>query len=100
MLLREQHRQAITDQLGGSAANGHRALERLYKQPIVTVNQVEDWIGTTYPAANNLVSRMVDLGILHEMTGYKRNRRFLYRDYLHLFHDERDQGAVPGESAA
>lgn len=90
LLLREQHRQAIIDQLGGSAANGHRALERLYQHPIVTVNQVEDWIGTTYPAANNLVARMVDLGILYEMTGYKRNRRFLYRDYLRLFHDEQE----------
>ena len=90
--LREQHRQAITDHLAGSAANGHRALEHLYQQPIVTVKQVQNWIGTTYPAANNLISRMVELGILYEMTGYKRNRRFLYRDYLHLFHDEQPAG--------
>ena len=100
LLLREQHRQAITDHLGGSAANGHRALEHLYKQPIVTVNQVQDWIGTTYPAANNLVSRMVDLGVLHEMTGYKRNRRFLYRDYLRLFYDEHEQNPEPDQSTA
>lgn len=95
LLLREQHRQTITDHLGGSAANGHRILEHLYTQPIVTVNQAQDWIGTTYPAANNLVSRLVDLGVLHEMTGYRRNRRFLYRDYLRLFHDgqEPDAGA-------
>ncbi|QKK01236.1 MAG: Fic family protein [Pseudomonadota bacterium] len=91
--LREAHRQAITDHLAGSAANGHRTLEHLYEQPIVTVKQVQDWIGTTYPAANNLVSRMTDLGILHEMTGYKRNRRFLYRDYLQLFHDEHDSNS-------
>lgn len=98
--LREQHRQAITDYLAGSAANGHRALEHLYEQPIVTVKQVQDWIGTTYPAANNLVSRMVDLDILHEMTGYKRNRRFLYRDYLDLFYDEQDSGPDADETAA
>jgi len=88
LLLREQHRQAITDLVGASAANGHRTLEQLYEQPIVTVNQVQEWIGTSYPAANNLVNRLVDLGILYEMTGHKRNRRFLYRDYLNLFHDE------------
>lgn len=100
LLLREEHRQAITDSLGGSAANGHRALEHLYQQPIVTVKQVQDWIGTTYPAANNLVRRMVELGILHEMTGYKRNRRFQYRDYLRLFHDERDINLEADDSGA
>jgi len=88
LLLREQHRQAITDQVGASAANGHRTLEHLYQQPIVTVKEVQALIGTSYPAANNLVTRLVELGILHEMTGHKRNRRFLYRDYLHLFHDD------------
>lgn len=98
--LREAHRQAITDRLAGSAANGHRTLEHLYEQPIVTVKQVQDWIGTTYPAANNLVSRMTDLGILHEMTGYKRNRRFLYRDYLELFHDGDDRSLGTRDSAA
>lgn len=90
LLLREQHRQAITDLVGASAANGHRTLEYLYQHPIVTVKQVQALIGTSYPAANNLVNRLVDLGILHEMTGHKRNRRFLYRDYLHLFNDEQD----------
>lgn len=57
-------------------------------------------IGRVYYAASNLVSRIVDLDILHEMTGYKRNRRFLYRHYLRLFHD--DQGVNTGinDSAA
>lgn len=56
--------------------------------------------GRVYYAANNLVSRMVDLGILHEMTGYKRNRRFLYRDYLRLFHDDQDVNTGINDSAA
>jgi len=98
LLLREQHRQAITDLVGASAANGHRTLECLYQQPIVTVKLVQALIGTSYPAANNLVNRLVDLGILHEMTGHKRNRRFLYRDYLHLFNDEQDLEPEPGQA--
>jgi|GEM_PF-4308555 len=32
------------------------------------------------------------------MTGYKRNRRFLYRDYLHLFNDEQDLEPEPGQA--
>ena len=42
---------------------------------------------TTYPAANNLVARLVELGILREFTGYARNRRFIYGEYVDLFTD-------------
>jgi hypothetical protein len=41
-----------------------------------------------YAAANSLVSRMADIGILSEMTGYARNRRFRYEPYVRLFTDE------------
>jgi hypothetical protein len=36
-------------------------------------------------AANTLVARLADLGILSEMTGYARNRRFRYAPYIDLF---------------
>lgn len=88
LLLREQHRQIITDKLGRTAANGHRVLEYLYRNPIVSVNTVQSLIETTYPAANNLVNQLVEHEILHEMTGQKRNRRFIYRAYINLFHDD------------
>lgn len=85
--LREQHRQLITNQLGRAAGNGHRLLEHLYQSPIVSTTDVKDLIGTTYPAANNLVTRLVEQGILQEFTGQKRNRRFMYVEYIRLFHD-------------
>jgi hypothetical protein len=40
---------------------------------------------TTFAAANTLVSRLVNLGVLSEMTGYARNRRFRYAPYIALF---------------
>jgi len=87
-LLREQHRLAITDGLGRAAGNGHRVLESLYDRPIVTVSDVRAMTGTTYPAANTLVARLVDMGILMEMTGFARNRRFRYEPYVRLFTDD------------
>ena len=90
--LREQHRSAITDRLGRAAGNGHKVLESLFDRPIVSVNDVQKMTGTTYPAANSLVSRLVELGVLGEMTGYARNRRFRYAPYIALFND-----AGPGD---
>lgn len=39
--------------------------------------------------------RFVTYGLLHEMTGHKRNRRFIYRDYIGLFHDEPGVARLP-----
>jgi Fic family protein len=90
--LRERHRNLITASFGGSAGNGHTVLEHLYRMPMVTVKEVQDLIGTTYPAANNLVKRFVENGILYEYTGQKRNRQFSYPEYISLFHDSPTQG--------
>jgi Fic family protein len=83
--LREDHRSAITTHLGRAAGNGHRVLETLFDRPIVAVADVQATIGTTYAAANNLVARLADLGILNEITGNARNRRFRYEPYVRLF---------------
>jgi Fic family protein len=85
LLLREDHRSAITTHLGRAAGNGHRVLETLFDRPIVAVADVQATIGTTYAAANNLVARLADLGILNEITGNARNRRFRYEPYVRLF---------------
>ena len=87
LALREEHRHLIIDNFGRVAGNGHRLLEYLYEHPIVSVGDVQGLTGTTYSVANNLVARMVGSGILHEFTGHARNRRFLYRSYIDLFHD-------------
>jgi Fic family protein len=90
LTMREDHRAAITQHLGRAAGNGYKVLESLYDRPIVTVNEVEKLIGTTYASANNLVARLVEQKILVEMTGYARNRRFRYGPYISLFNDTAD----------
>lgn len=95
LALREAHRAQIAQHLGYSAGNGHRVLERLYERPIVSVNDVRALTGTTYPAANGLVERLVKIGILSEITGQARNRRYRYDAYVRLF-DEPTPGAAGG----
>ena len=51
----------------------------------MSVNDVREITGITFAAANNIVSRLVELGILSEMTGNARNRRFSYAPYIALF---------------
>lgn len=97
--LREQHHAAITAQLGRVAGNGRRVLESLFDHPIVAVNDVQKMTGTTYAAANSLVSRLVKLDVLSEMTGYAPNRRFRYAPYIALFSDAGPAGEAAVSTA-
>lgn len=95
LALREDHRARVTQGLGRAAGNGHKVLEHLYQRPIVAVADVEALTATSYTAANNLVSRMVELGVLVEATGYRRNRLFRYQAYIDLFGEGGEPGHQP-----
>jgi Fic family protein len=85
LAMREEHRMAITKSFGRATANGHRVLESLYDRPIVTVKEVQTLLGGTYATANTAVSLLVEIGVLQEITGHARNRRFSYAPYVGLF---------------
>jgi Fic family protein len=81
--MREQHTRLLAGQTGGILA-----LDRLFTQPMITVNQLRDAIGMTYPVAANLVKFMETRGLLLETTGHARGRIFAYRPYLALLGED------------
>ncbi len=95
--MREDHRNGITETLGYAAGNGHRVLETLYEKPIVSVKDVEAVIGTSFAAANQLVKRLEEMGLLEEITGRTRNRLFRYAPYIRLFADYETEASEPLE---
>lgn len=66
-------------------ANALRLLDLLFHQPLVDAAIVRDRLAITSPTANALLARFVKLGLLEEITGMRRNRRYRYRDYVSLF---------------
>jgi len=56
-------------------------------QPIITIKNVKELLGITQAGANNIVNRLVEIGLLKEITGYARNRRFRFDPYLRLFEE-------------
>lgn len=87
LLMREEHRAAVTASMGRAAAAGHRVLEQLFQHPMLTVADAQKLTGSTYNAANAVVAQLCTLGILEEATGYKRNRVFRYAPYIAIFSD-------------
>lgn len=87
--LRESHRALITERFGRVAANGLKVLETLYSLPILNVNDIMRITGVSFSAANQLMQKFVETGLLTEITGQVRNRRFRYDYYIALFTEER-----------
>lgn len=85
--LREEHRNLISTEMGRGAVNGLAVLEMLYSNPIISVEAVSASARVSYPNANRIVKELCDIGILEEITGRKRNRRFAYSSYVELFKD-------------
>jgi Fic family protein len=63
----------------------HTLMRRLYKRPIVDVKEAASVIGSTTNTASALINDLVTYGVLQEMTGQRRNRFFMFRDYFALF---------------
>jgi len=75
--------------LGKRAKPGQQLLLKLYSQPIMTAQQIAESIAVSNPSANSLAKVFENIGILKEVTGFKRNRLFVFSEYLDLFAGDR-----------
>lgn len=81
---RETDRLAITAKLRRISARALELHDKLFHRPIVTVQAVEKMLGVNYQHANRLISSLEEIGLLREVSGGRRNRRFGYGAYLDL----------------
>lgn len=81
--------------LGRRAKNGITVLENLYKLPIVSVRKIEEWTGLSRPQANELVEKLVEIGVLEQKDkAVEYGREFWYRNYLSLFLSKEEEKAA------
>ena len=77
--------------LGKKAVNGRKLIQFLYQKPIIKVKDVEATLGLSRTASNNLLKDFRKLGLLVELTGYKRNRIYAFHNYLSIFIKETNE---------
>jgi len=53
-----------------------QVLDFLFMRPIISIGQLQDGLGINFVTARRYVEKLVAAGILHEATGYSRNRIF------------------------
>ncbi len=84
LALRERDRERLVD-LGRRSGTAHKLLDYLFERPVISVALATDVLGVSQPTANALVNAFEEAGLLRETTGYRRNRKFEYVEYLDLF---------------
>ncbi|OGS49462.1 MAG: cell filamentation protein Fic [Erythrobacter sp. RIFCSPHIGHO2_12_FULL_63_10] len=65
--------------------NAQMLMRHLYGQPITDIKSVTSLLSTTTNTATSLINDLVEHKVLVEITAQRRNRLFLFLDYLKLF---------------
>lgn len=71
--------------MGKRAKVGQALLQVLFSQPIMSANQIATTLRITHQSASALARSFEEVGILEEITGFRRNRLFSFTEYLRLF---------------
>ena len=66
-------------------ANAQALMRSLYRAPVTNIKMVTGLIKAQTNTAAALIDDFVKLGILREFTGQKRDRLFIFEDYVRLF---------------
>lgn len=57
-------------------------IDELFQVPAITISTARGLLDVTHVSAQRSVERLVDLGILEEITGQQRNRFYLAKEIL------------------
>lgn len=71
--------------LGKRVPLAMKLIRYLYSKPIVDTTEIAEALEVNISTAHRLVQDFENLKILAEQTGYKRNRVFVFEDYIKLF---------------
>jgi len=61
-----------------------RLLDLIFAIPLVTVKKIRETLNISKESANELVQKFEKIGILKEITGKPRYRKYIFRDYVDI----------------
>jgi len=72
---------------GGKTVKAFKFLHLLFKNPVVNSKRIHAEMKISTATASSLMVNFENAGILNKMTGNKRNRTFIFRDYMNILTD-------------
>ncbi len=71
--------------LGSRSHNAQLILNHLFQRPILDAQKVKELTNLSSPSVYKLIDELEKLEILTEITGAKRGKLYLFREYTKLF---------------
>jgi Fic family protein len=71
--------------LGKKVKTAKVLLDYLFQKPIVDADMIAEITGMSLVSSYKLINDFIAYGILHELTGAKRNRLFIFQEYFSIF---------------
>ena len=71
--------------LGCRSGNAQAIVNYLFQRPILDAQKAKDLTGLSLPSVYKLIDEMESLNIVNEITGAKRGKLYLFREYINLF---------------
>ncbi|MCF7799841.1 Fic family protein [Candidatus Babeliales bacterium] len=59
-------------------------LNKLFYMPLISIKDIQKALEIGYQTASDIIEQFERIGILKEITGKKRNRKFVYAEYLNI----------------
>ena len=83
-------RTEILPQFGRKTKDTLRVLEFLYRRPILTSKQLQEQLEFSPQVSQNMLKLLAEHNILQEITGNKRNRVFMFHQYITLLEGKKE----------
>lgn len=69
---------------GRGAPTMLRVLQSLHQRPVITLSEVSKRTGLSFPTSAKGMTGLMNVGLIRELTGHRRNRVFAYDRYLSI----------------
>lgn len=70
---------------GGRTNNAQLIVNYLFQHPILNIHKAKEITGLSLPSVYKLIEKIEEIGIINEITGAKRGKLYLFKDYINLF---------------
>jgi Fic family protein len=70
---------------GKKAHNASKLVEYLYQNPIINMTEISNELDISKSTASSLIKDFEKNDILVEVTGYKRNKHYMFKKYLDIY---------------
>lgn len=79
----------------GAGSDGISILRFLMQQPIVQIQDIENYLGKSRNTATKIVNTAESLGILKQISKGKRNRKYAYQAYVNILSEGTEITSTP-----